>query len=102
MFFKCLEIRRLWLHVEEIYKQIIVENIRFSCQDIVLGYKMSENTKQYTVVNKLIMYCKYHIWERRQHSLVLHHYKEGVSLVHILDTFKTENFYLAYPPSACS
>ena len=61
LFYECICLRQIWSHVEKIISSIVID-VKLRCQDVMLGYKASENHNVSNVlINKIILYCKHYI-----------------------------------------
>ena len=70
LFFECVNIRVLWCKVKDNLSSFLNKNIAFDSKDIVIGYKIEEkNNTVIILVNKVILYVKYYIWNSRGNML---------------------------------
>ena len=56
-----LLLRNVWSYVESCCSDVCSQRVTISCKDVILGYNYDIQNKN-IFVNKIILYCKYYIW----------------------------------------
>ena len=62
LFYSCLVVKDIWMFVEQMCRDKLAFTTNLSCRDVIFGYKLDESSPFVSILNKVILYCKYYIW----------------------------------------
>ena len=70
LFYYCVCVKHIWLNIENLIvkNNLLSEIFHFNAKDVILGFHLQDVSNNNIIINKLILYSKFYIWQSKLNS----------------------------------